>query len=309
MEIQLKKRGPAVQRKSKLTIAIAAAALAVLGATVIYAHDQSRDLATSLPTSHAAYHSTLQATAPAKDKYSLTTSSGIAFADFRGYEDWSVVSSARTDEVLKVIVANPTMINAFKSGVPLNGQPFPDGSRIAKLQWKFKKERRSSLRGGCAFRRSPRFSLWKRTASDSRKRRMGIRAVQLRRPSRQVRRRSQPRRLRKHLPHRREGQGLHLPPLPDALNPTGRPILRAADSVAQAILPVLHLSAVSPTMCRLRARGLNGASKPESCRSRHLKCHKIQTLRDLQSPSPSTQTQQVYDLDAMEFHVPIAELS
>src|SRR5499427_10565909 len=75
----------------------------------------------------------------AQDKYSLKTSSGIAFADFRGYEDWSVVSSARTDEVLKVIVANPTMINAYKAGVPGNGQPFPDGSRIAKLQWKFKK--------------------------------------------------------------------------------------------------------------------------------------------------------------------------
>ena len=42
----------------------------------------------------------------------------IAFADFKGYEDWSVVSSARTDEVLKVIVANPTMIKAYKEGVP-----------------------------------------------------------------------------------------------------------------------------------------------------------------------------------------------
>ena len=50
-----------------------------------------------------------------------------------------MASSARTDEVLKVIVANPTMINAYKAGVPGNGQPFPDGSRIVKLQWKPKK--------------------------------------------------------------------------------------------------------------------------------------------------------------------------
>jgi hypothetical protein len=49
------------------------------------------------------------------------------------------VSSARTDEVLKVIVANPTMIKAYKAGVPGNGQPFPDGSMIVKLQWKPKK--------------------------------------------------------------------------------------------------------------------------------------------------------------------------
>jgi hypothetical protein len=124
-----------MQRKSTLTIAIAAAVLAVLGATVIYAQDHL----TPLAQLHSTYHGMEQATAPAQNKYSLTTSSGIAFADFKGYEDWSVVSSARTDEVLKVIVANPTMINAYKSGVPGNGQPFPEGSKVAKLQWKFKK--------------------------------------------------------------------------------------------------------------------------------------------------------------------------
>jgi Cytochrome P460 len=41
--------------------------------------------------------------------------------------------------VLKVIVANPIMIEAYKAGVPGNGQPFPDGSKTAKLQWKPKK--------------------------------------------------------------------------------------------------------------------------------------------------------------------------
>src|SRR5881398_1640153 len=75
----------------------------------------------------------------AQDKYSLKSPSGIAFSDFQGYEDWAVVSSARTDDVLKVIVANPIMINAYKAGVPGNGQPFPDGSKIVKLQWKPKK--------------------------------------------------------------------------------------------------------------------------------------------------------------------------
>ena len=73
------------------------------------------------------------------DKYSLKSPSGIAFSDFRGYEDWSVVSSARTDDILKVIVANPAMIKAYKAGVPGNSQPFPEGSMIAKLQWKQKK--------------------------------------------------------------------------------------------------------------------------------------------------------------------------
>ena len=73
------------------------------------------------------------------DKYSLTSPGGIAFSDFRGYEDWSVVSSARTEEVLKVIVANPAMVRAYKAGTPGSGAPFPQGSMIVKLQWKPKK--------------------------------------------------------------------------------------------------------------------------------------------------------------------------
>ena len=106
----------AVQRIAGFTIvATAVAVLAVLVAAAVYAQLQERD------------------------KYSLKSPSGIAFSDFRGYEDWAVVSSARTDEVLKVIVGNPTMIKAYKAGIPGNGQPFPDGSMIVKLQWKPKK--------------------------------------------------------------------------------------------------------------------------------------------------------------------------
>ncbi len=74
-----------------------------------------------------------------QDKYSLRVPNGLAFADFRGYENWEVVSIAQTDEVLKVIVANPAMIAAYKSGVPANGKKFPDGSKIAKIQWTQKK--------------------------------------------------------------------------------------------------------------------------------------------------------------------------
>jgi hypothetical protein len=37
------------------------------------------------------------------------------------------------------MVANPTMIAAYKAGIPGNGKPFPDGSKIAKIEWKPKK--------------------------------------------------------------------------------------------------------------------------------------------------------------------------
>ena len=75
----------------------------------------------------------------AQDKYTLQVPNGLAFSDFRGYEGWEVVSIAQTEEVLNVIVANPTMIDAYRAGVPGNGKLFPDGSKIAKIQWKPKK--------------------------------------------------------------------------------------------------------------------------------------------------------------------------
>jgi hypothetical protein len=74
-----------------------------------------------------------------QDKYALVSPGGIKFSDFRGYEDWSVVSSAQTDEVQKVIVGNPKMIKAYKEGIPGNSKPFPEGSMIVKLQWSHKK--------------------------------------------------------------------------------------------------------------------------------------------------------------------------
>ena len=31
-----------------------------------------------------------------------------------------------------MILANPVMIDAYRAGVPDNGKPFPDGSKMAK---------------------------------------------------------------------------------------------------------------------------------------------------------------------------------
>src|SRR5437660_7783138 len=75
----------------------------------------------------------------AQDKYTLRVPDGLAFSAFKGYEDWQLISSAKTDDRMKVILGNPTMIAAYKSGIPGNGKPFPDGSKIAKIEWKPKK--------------------------------------------------------------------------------------------------------------------------------------------------------------------------
>ena len=33
------------------------------------------------------------------------------------------------------ILGNPELIKAYQEGVPGNGQPFPDGARMAKIHW------------------------------------------------------------------------------------------------------------------------------------------------------------------------------
>src|SRR3954465_9387981 len=75
----------------------------------------------------------------AQDKYTVQVPGGLAFSDFRGYENWQPVAVSQTEEKLKLIVANPVMIDAYRAGVPSNGRPFPDGSKIAKIEWKPKK--------------------------------------------------------------------------------------------------------------------------------------------------------------------------
>ena len=50
-----------------------------------------------------------------------------------------MVSSARTDEVLKVIVATPVMIEAYKAGDSGHWPGSPGSLDIGKLQWKPKK--------------------------------------------------------------------------------------------------------------------------------------------------------------------------
>lgn len=71
----------------------------------------------------------------AQDKYAVKVPGGLAFAEFRGYESWSVVSVSENNGMLAVILANPVMIDAYKAGIPGNGKPFPDGSKMAKIHW------------------------------------------------------------------------------------------------------------------------------------------------------------------------------
>ena len=75
----------------------------------------------------------------AQDKYTLQVPNGLAFAEFKGFEDWATVAVSQSGDQIEVILANPVMIEAYRAGVPGNGQAFPDGSKMAKIHWKTKK--------------------------------------------------------------------------------------------------------------------------------------------------------------------------
>ena len=91
-----------------------------------------------------------------QDKYTLKVPGGLAFSEFKGYEDWQAVGSSLTaaSNVIRLIVANPVMIDAYKEGVPGNGKPFPDGSKIAKVVWTPK------INQSPFFREHPRHRAW-----------------------------------------------------------------------------------------------------------------------------------------------------
>src|SRR2546430_3173737 len=72
-------------------------------------------------------------------KYTLRVMNGLAVSEFRGYEGWQTVSISHNEKGMGVILANPMMIDAYQSGIPGNGKPFPDGSKMAKIHWNPKK--------------------------------------------------------------------------------------------------------------------------------------------------------------------------
>ncbi len=104
-----------MKSKTMVTIITAAAVLAVLGGAAVSAHD----------------------------KYSLRVPGGLAFSEFRGYEDWAVVTVHHTEDLIKVVVGNAVAMDAYRAGVPDNGKPFPDGSRMAKIEWRPTKSTRA----------------------------------------------------------------------------------------------------------------------------------------------------------------------
>jgi hypothetical protein len=79
----------------------------------------------------------------AQDRSTLKVPNGLAFSEFKGYENWQTVAVSQTETSLKVISANPAMIKAYRSGVPGGGKHFPEGSKAVKIEWLSKKNTES----------------------------------------------------------------------------------------------------------------------------------------------------------------------
>jgi hypothetical protein len=69
-----------------------------------------------------------------QDKYSVKVPGGLAFSEFRGYEEWQTISISHGGK-MALILANSVMVKAYISGIPENGKPFPDGPKMAKIHW------------------------------------------------------------------------------------------------------------------------------------------------------------------------------
>src|SRR5215469_4064216 len=63
-----------------------------------------------------------------QNKYSVQVPDGLSFSVGKGYENWEVVAVSQTEEVIKLIVANPTMMEAYRAGIPGDGSHYPEGS-------------------------------------------------------------------------------------------------------------------------------------------------------------------------------------
>ena len=74
-----------------------------------------------------------------QDKYTLQVPDGLAFSEFRGYDEWQTVAVSQNGTMIETILGNRAMIEAYKAGIPGNGKAFPDGVRMAKIHWNAKK--------------------------------------------------------------------------------------------------------------------------------------------------------------------------
>ena len=81
--------------------------------------------------------------ARSQDRFNLKSANGIAFSEFRGYDAWQLIATSQPDDAAgcgtskigctKAIMGNPAMVEAYRDGIPANGQAVPDRAAMAKV--------------------------------------------------------------------------------------------------------------------------------------------------------------------------------
>jgi hypothetical protein len=71
----------------------------------------------------------------AQDRGALKVPGGLSVSEFSGYKNWAAVAPSQVKDGIKIIAANEVMMRAYRSGLPAAGKTFPDGSKIAKIEW------------------------------------------------------------------------------------------------------------------------------------------------------------------------------
>ena len=154
----------------------------------------------------------------AQDKYTVQVPDGLAFSEFRGYEEWQVIAVSQTGDLLVAILGNPETIAAFQAGVPGNGKPFPDGSKMAKIHWNQKKSAEAPAPTMVPDTLHDIDFMVRDSKEVRGRRQLGIRPIQLRRRVRHVHALGDRRQLRDRVPHDREGKGLRVHGLPEEVS-------------------------------------------------------------------------------------------
>ena len=121
-----------------------------------------------------------------------------------------------------MIVANPAMIKAYKAGIPGNGQPFPEGSRIVKLQWKPKKSTEAPFVVDVPDVFTQAFVIEKDSKRFPKSGGWGYAVFNYDAASGKFSADPRVLGLRTRVPFGREGEGLHLPPVSEALDEARR---------------------------------------------------------------------------------------
>src|SRR5260370_15610506 len=75
----------------------------------------------------------------AQDKYTVKVPDGLAFSEFKGFENWRTVPVSQPrigyDKLIEVILGNPAMIAAYRAGNVGDRKLVPDGARMARIHW------------------------------------------------------------------------------------------------------------------------------------------------------------------------------